>query len=221
MIINNIKIQSDGYVYCKSGFYSALDIISRHYTYSFNNGINELRGEIDSQIWSVSYLLSMYKYRPKDFILFDTPRVAVNDEPMSLEQLSEYTCYVEDGIYPLFSTKDSVRKLVAKGLKKNKSDYSPDDIRDLFELDSERFERPPKAVGNERIRAMAAIGYCHNKEVFCFPWLSDKRFKNFHNHFPWLLDKLTELKKVAIVPIGYENRSIVEDFMYNKFKLED
>lgn len=75
-------------------------------------------------------------------------------------------------VFTLFSTGKSVRKLIMQGIKKNKLDCTPDDIKALFELDDQRFERPVKCVGNERFRAMAAIGYAYGKQVYCFPWLS-------------------------------------------------
>ena len=55
MKISNIGIKNEGYVYCKSCFYSALDGLSNNLCYSFKPGINKLIGEIDSENWAVSY----------------------------------------------------------------------------------------------------------------------------------------------------------------------
>lgn len=201
MVINSIKVQNEGYIFCKSNFYSALDGLSSDSGYTFFTGVNKLIGEIDSGIWAVSYLLSMYKYRPEDFILFGKPKVIINSKILSLSELSEFSCYM-DKIYPLFSTDNSVKELVAQGLDDSKLNYSPNDIKDLFHMDSERFERPLAGVGNEIFRAMAAIGYCRKKELFCFPWLSNMRFENYHGHLIDLLDILEHLKKTVILPIG-------------------
>ena len=119
MIIKKIKVQNHGYVYCKSGFYTAADGLSENSVYTFTTGINKLHGEIDSENWAVSYLLSMYTHRPEDFILFNEPKVSVNDKIMSLSELAEYSCYM-DKIYPLFSTDVSVKDLVIQGIKKVK-----------------------------------------------------------------------------------------------------
>ena len=66
-------------------------------------------GEIDSGVWAISYLLSMYKQSPEDFVLFDPPEVTVNNKVISLNELSEYSCYI-DNLYPLFSMNKSVKE---------------------------------------------------------------------------------------------------------------
>ena len=208
MKIESVNVRNDGYVDCKSGFYTSQDLIYEQTKYSFTTGINWLIGEIDSGCWAVSYLLSMYKWRPKDFILFRDPQVTVNDTVMSLDEISKYTCYL-NRLYPLFSTKRPIEKLVMHGIKKNKLDYSPEEIRDLFHMDSERFTRPLTGVGHEIFRAMAAIGYVHNKQVFCFPWLSKKRYDGYNLHMPDLMSILESLKMIVIVPRGQEDRNVI------------
>lgn len=104
MEITCIDTINEGYVHCRSNFYSAFDILSSGAGYHFSVGINKLIGEIDSGVWAISYLLSMYKYRKKDFVLFNQPVVAVNKDPISLNDLSQYTCYMDE-LYSLFSKK--------------------------------------------------------------------------------------------------------------------
>ena len=201
MEISNISIKNDGYVYCKSSFYSAQDSLSNHSCYSFSRGINKLIGEIDSGNWAVSYLLSMYKHRPEDFVLFEQPIVAVNNKWISLNELSEFSCYM-DKIDPLFSANNSVKEHIKQGLDYSKLNCSYDDIKNLFHIDSERFERSLKGVGNEIFKAMAAIGFSYKKEIFCFPWLSNKRFESYHENLTSLLQILEKLEKTIIIPVG-------------------
>ena len=200
MIINNLSISNDGYVHCHSAFYSALDVLNET-NYSFFVGTNRLIGEIDSGIWATSYLLSMYKYRSNDFVLFEQPRVIVNDKDISLDEFANFTCYI-DKLHPLFSNKRSVKKLVTQGLKESKSNLKPDDIKDIFHINSNRFESPLSAVGNEVFKAMSAIAYAYDKQVFCFPWLSKMRFDGYHEHITDLLEILEDLRKIVILPIG-------------------
>ena len=201
MEISNISIKNDGYVYCKSSFYSAQDSLSNHSCYSFSRGINKLIGEIDSGNWAVSYLLSMYKHRPEDFVLFEQPIVAVNNKWISLNELSEFSCYMYK-IDPLFSANNSVKEHIKQGLDYSKLNCSYDDIKNLFYIDSERFDRPLKGVGNEIFKAMAAIGFSYKKEVFCFPWLSNSRFESYHENLTGLLQILENLEKTVIIPVG-------------------
>lgn len=209
MKISNVGVKNDGYVHCKSDFYSAQDILSSHLCYAFSPGINTLYGEIDSGNWAVSYLLSMYKHRPKDFVLFDQPKVTVNDDWIGLDELAEFSCYM-DRLDPLFSSSLSVKEQIIKGLKYSKLHDSYEDIQQLFCLDSERFERPLKGVGNEIFRAMAAIGFAYKKEIFCFPWLSNKRFEGYHENLTGLLRILEGLGKVVILPVGMSSSKDIE-----------
>lgn len=201
MKISNINVQNDGFVYCKSSFYSAQDTLSINPQYTFFEGVNKLIGEIDSGNWAISYLLSMYEHRPEDFILFAPLEASVNNQLISLKELSKFSCYM-DKLYPLFSTKNSVKKMVIKGLNYSKLDCSYSNIKELFYLSDDRFERPLSGVGNEIFRAMAAIGYSYKKEIFCFPWMSNKRFEYYHGNLTVTLEILESLKKVVIVPVG-------------------
>ena len=115
--------------------------------------MNRLEGDIDDENWSVSYLLSMHSIRPKDFILFGDVKVEINGEASTLAELEKYTCYM-DSLYPDFGKRKTVRQLVTAGLKKNKMTETADDLREMFSIAEDRFERPIRCVGNERYRAM-------------------------------------------------------------------
>lgn len=203
MIITEIKINNDAYVHCKSSFYSAQDTLNDTLSYKFSQGINKLLGEIDSGNWAISYLIAMYPYMSskEKKLLFLPANALVNNKMLSLKELSVYSCYL-DKKYPLFSTKKTVRKLVSKGLKKHSRLETPENIRDMFHISSERFERPLSGVGNEIFRSMAAIGFCHEKQVFCFPWLSKKRFDYYHGNITDVLNILESLGKIIILPVG-------------------
>ncbi len=198
MKFSNITIVSDGYVFCKSCYYSCRDIL-RDNKFSFLKGINVLNGGIDSGNWAVSYLISMYPFKTKDFVLFKETEVLIDGCKTALCDINKYSCYMDDS-YPLFSKK-SVKFLVEQGLKKHKLNYTADEIRELFCIDKERFTRPISAVGNEVFKAMAAIGYSNLKQIYCFPWMSKMRFNGFHTHLTELLEILKKLDLTVILPI--------------------
>ncbi len=204
MSIEKISITNNGYIHCKSNFYSSQDILD-DVNFNFGVGTNKLIGEIDSGNWAISYLLSMYKHRPKDFTLFEQPKVTVNNKLISLNELSKFVCYM-DRLDPLFTSNHSVKKLIMQGLKHSKLNCSYDDIKNLFHIDSERFERPLSGTGNEIFKAMAAIGFSYKKEIFCFPWLSNKRFENYHQNLTTLFQILDSLEKIVILPVGIKNQ---------------
>ena len=201
MKIRNIEIYNNGYIFCKSIFYMAQDIL-KNSKYNLKVGTNKLYGDIDSGNWAISYLLSMYKYCPQDFVLFEEPNVLINDtKKISLDDISKYSCYM-DKTYPMFSTDTSVKELIEQGLENSKINFSVNDIKELFLLDNNRFERPLQCVGNEIFRAMAAIGFAYDKKIFCFPWLSHMRFESYHENMTVLLEILERLEKIVILPVG-------------------
>ena len=202
MKISSIELKNNGYVYCKSTFYSAQNVLSNDICYTFSQGSNRLIGEIDCGNWAASYLLSMYKYKQEDFILFERPKVIVNNESVSLCTFSKYSCYM-DGLNPLFSEqKCPVENLIKQGLEYSKSNLLCSDVKDMFCLDSERVKRSVLSIGNEMYRAFAAIGFSYGKEVFCFPWMSCRRFENYHANLTTLIEILESLNKIIIIPIG-------------------
>ena len=177
-------------------------VITPDKTYYFVDGINILTDEIDSGVWAASYALSMYNYHPKNFVLFRHPDVVVNgDEIISLNDFSQESCYM-DLTFPMFSSKTSVKKLIMRSLKSSGSQKSLEEIQEIFDLDSFRLERPISNVGNEIFRAMSAIGYSSEKQVYCFPWMSHNRFQYYNNNVSKLLYILEDLKKTIILPLG-------------------
>ena len=201
MKIESIAVKSGGYVDCRSRFYTCKGNIPDDTTYKFSIGANILNGEIDCGAWEISYLLSMYPHRPRDFVLTAPTEVSVNGTATSLEELLQHTCYI-DRIYPLFGGRTPVRKLIERGIRHSGLDCTAEDIKEMFCLDDQRFERPVNAVGNEQYRAMAAVGYSFGKRVFCFPWFSRKRFEATHNNITWLFDALSETDLIFILPLG-------------------
>ena len=47
---------------------------------------------------------------------------------------------------------------------------------------------------------MVAIGYAFGKQIVCFPWLSKIRYSYFYNHIKYVVDTLTTLGAIVIVP---------------------
>jgi hypothetical protein len=201
MKFEEITVKGSGFIHCQSNFYSSQDILQYETEYRFFKGINILHGEIDSGIWGISYLLSMYTYRKKDCMLLETPDIHANGKKFLMKDIQNASCYM-DSCYPLFSHNKTIEKLIAKSIRRNNIMYSTEEIRNIFCIDKNRFGRPLDGVGNERFKAMAAIGFCNRKEIFCFPWLSKTRFEYYHLSMLDTMQILKELEKVIIVPIG-------------------
>lgn len=200
MKIETVDIICGGFFECKSAFYSAHQMVDS-VGYSFHVGVNELRGEVDSGTWAVSYLLSMYKRKTNDIIFSDEPKIAVNGMAVSIEEIQKYSCYM-DREYALFSGRRTVEDMVKSGLKRTGKKETALAVRERFGITEYRFGRPLRQVGNERYKAMAAIGYSYGKQIFCFPWMSQKRFDYYHLNLTYLLEVLEKMEMVVVLPVG-------------------
>ena len=202
-MITEISFKNQGYVNCKSRFYTAQDILSSSQKYVFQKGVNRLSGDIDGHIWAASYLVSMYQHRHSDFTLFELPEIIVNNQTKcSLDEICNYSCYL-DPIHPLFSKDKSIKRIVSENLKRNpQSTVKLEDIPEFFSLDAERYNRSILGTGNEIFQAMVAIGYSCGKQIYCFPWMSKSRYQFFQPRLDFLLQKLQELDAMIIMPVG-------------------
>lgn len=194
----SLKIEL-GAATCKSSFYTAFDIAQNEYT--FTNGINFLHGEIDDGGFYASYIMSMYCVDTLNCNFYNAT-VTIDGEQVCLRQLCNMSCYI-DPIYPLFSSDRSIKDCVKAALERNKTSLSCDDVRNIFMIDRQRFEMPLSGTGNEKYKAMSDIGYVNQKDIYCFPWFSKKRFDSLHRNMTDLLEILDNLNKTVILPLGH------------------
>ncbi len=207
MKIYKLSIHTDGLVHCKSKFSkrSTYLHIPPHIRYVFTKRVNKIVGEIDSPFWGISYILSMYKYNRLGLhmCLDQRPVVFVNDG-IHLKRFTDYACYL-DRSYPLFRSRKTVRQLIEKGLKRTKIAKNADEIQKIFSL-TDRMERQLCSAGNEIFNLMAAIGYAHGKQIFCFPWFSQHDLDGKHWYISHLNKVVEELELMTIMPVGRADR---------------
>ncbi len=192
-----------GRVLCRSAYYTASDGFDGEVHCAFTPGVHRLVGDIDSGAWALSYLLSMYCHTPKCFSLSEPPTVTVNGFPLSLEEFARFACYL-DRSYPLFAKTAPVCRLIQNGLRRTRSKQSLEEVRSLFGISPERFDRPLSDLTDELPQAMAAVAYSQGKDVFCFPWMSEKRLTELGENLPTLLDALDRLGKIVLLPVGVQ-----------------
>ena len=200
-----IKIKNSGYIDCKSSFFSVLDILPEK-EFEFSNGINKLFGDIDSGNFAISYLISMYDNVNKK-MLFLPHNAIVDESVVSLSNLEKISCYIDQS-YPLFSNRKLLKRektviqLIECGLKKSKLAYSATEILDMFEVQFHHREVLIKQTGTECYKAMSAIGFSYNKDVFCFPWFSKEKYQAFSMHITHSINVLENFNKIVILPLG-------------------
>ena len=195
-----IDCSNNGYITCRcehEAMMSHLNDFARELTFTI--GVNVLRSEPDSGSWALSYMLSMYRHRPHDFIM-DPPSIKVDGQSVTLRELTKSACYL-DTLDPLFSSRRrSVESLVTAGIRKNKLSVSPREIMELCGMTECGINRPVNATGTEKLNAMAAIGHCWGRHVFCLPWMSKNSVCGFGLHMDALLKGLTTLGHIVIYP---------------------
>ena len=186
-------------VFCRSAFYSALDDCDTEKVV-LNEGLNILRGEIDSGLWAIGYVLSMFGGDEK-IIVNKNPVIQLNGCNMSIEQIQNKAVYL-DTAFPLFQNELPVCKNIEMGLSKSKFEFSVWDIKSIFKLTDERFDRQISACGNEKLRAMAAIGFSYGKIIYCYPWMSYRRYLYSQSHIRINEEALLPYHAIEILPIG-------------------
>lgn len=139
----------------------------KHFSYRFTSGKTyALVNNIGEGGWALSCLLSGREQRYSGGI-------AIDGNKIERGELSAYGWYVGEGIQskvPFYKKGMTVREQLESGTSK---EHSVEELIDAFELAPSRLDREIKHISNERWNASIAIGLAHEKQVFCFPWLSD------------------------------------------------
>ena len=143
-------IKNSGYITCHSVFYSVEDVLDEQTVYEFHRGINEMIGDIDSGIFGISYLISMYEKIDKNTI-FLPHMVQEEGTQIPLSEFTKRSCYM-DTSYDLFNSEKTVMELVAEGIASMSLPCSPEDIRDMFFMEDFRYNRPISSNGGCWIR---------------------------------------------------------------------
>ena len=194
-IKNGFSITQDGYVQCRSSRYTCDTTIDNE-EFHFSPGLNILKGDIDES-WAISYLLSMYSERPKDFMLESEPEIVAKDKRISLNDISGSICYIDE-CYSLFKSKKQVKSLIENGISSTGNQMTANEIVQIFSL--EQLDRQVRYCGNEKWRSMCAIGCAYGKDIFCFPWISRKMGKYYQGHLKKVISELCKLQKIIILP---------------------
>ncbi len=205
--INQIKIVDfEGYVKCKADC-DEFSVTCNSFSHTFRKGITLLSGDIDSGSWGISYALPMLPKIPissRDFVIWSETKVFIDEKQVSMKDINQISCYM-DLVYPGFNKKLSTRKAVESSLKKHNSELSAEDIRNLFEIDKDRYnEVPLRGVGNTKFRCMAAIGCAMGKNVFCFPWISKRMAEYYGKNLSYAIEVLKKTGKFVILPSNYD-----------------
>lgn len=92
----------------------------------------------------------------------------------------------------------TVRECVEKALDISKLPYSAQDIKQRFDLSSERFDRNLQYVSGEIWKISIAVGFALNRDVFCYPWMNTQDLRAFFD--PQSVEMLKQNEKIVLLP---------------------
>lgn len=109
-------------------------------------------------------------------------KILLNGAEIAPNELSVYSGFVtekEISSKKSFENLLSARECIEKCLRISNLHYSVDEIKLIFHLSDERFERSLNNVSGEIWLISLAIQFALGKEIFCFPWLNMFDIKRF------------------------------------------
>ena len=197
-----------GYAVCQSNVYSSKEsFLPISYTFSGGN-IYGLISDFGRGSWALATCLG----GKGEWIEGD---VLLNNTKIIGQELLQLSCFVGEKI--LCDTRSdnsclSAKMCIDRALKISGLNYTTLEIKNLFSLSDERFERDMNCVGKEIWRISTAIGFALNKEIFCYPWL------NTHDVVECIDESmiciLKRFHKIVIIPLcrAALNTSIKKSF---------
>lgn len=145
-------------------------------------------------------------------------RFIIWERKLLLKKFKSNACNLDDastGRIKELLLKSCVKKRVEQGIKKNRLDCTAEDIRKLFLIASERYDRPLNQVGIDLFSCNAAINLVNRKMIYCFPWLSQKHFPYCKVKIEKICRVLSDYGKLVLLPVsnqvnGLEKYNIIE-----------
>lgn len=130
-----------------------------------------------------------------------------NGQPVTDDALAARACFVSEQPeeYRRAWRCPTLRRRIEQALHESGLPFSAEQVRSLFHLTTERFDRRMDWIGSEIWRASVAIGFAGGKDVFCWPWMYGQ-FKVYLRvaQETGILDLLRQHGKLALIPSADE-----------------
>ena len=131
-------------------------------------------------------------------------RILLNEMEIAADELTKYSCFVSENIYTdlnLAQERSTPKACIERALAISLQPYSVDQIKALFCLSDERFERPLAYASGEIWFISIAINFALGKQIFCYPWLNARdiaRFEIAYRH--GIIKLIKDAGKIVLVP---------------------
>lgn len=135
-------------------------------------------------------------------------KILLNNNLIFANQLTPYSCFVTEKIIPNINSSNLLltpQECIAKALKISKQDFQIEEIRDIFCLSKNRFERSLDFSSGEIWHISMAINFALGKDIFCYPWLNLIDIGRFKIAVELnIIDFLKQTGKIIFVPSSQE-----------------
>lgn len=202
-VINRIRlVDVSGGFDCGLWSYGCMRDTIGHFEYEFEPGVYLIKGECATGGWALSTILSG---RDRNF----EGQIFFGNTEATYKKIRHYSCYVGDdsgmkkrfGLVPM-TVQEQIEYGISKGLS-----FSDDmeQIKKMFGLSGEHFNRYIKYISGERWRASMAIGYSLGKKIYCFPWINSEFLISHEENLKLCFESLKSIGAIIIVPTTKDN----------------
>lgn len=192
-------MNAEGSAVCRSVFGNYCGVLTG-FENTFPEGVSVLHGDIDTGGWTLCYALA-FCGKSKEVVIEPEAKIIYDGHTSSFDKITSKVGYLDQKVGLTFmERKCSISDLIERNIKKYHSNLSVSMVCDLFALDSQRSKKPLIQAGNEFIRARAAIEFASSKEIYCFPWLSNKQYFYYFRHIDTVCSVLKNAKKIILIP---------------------
>ncbi len=131
-----------------------------------------------------------------------------------VKKLIESSWYIGNDLYSDSSSKiwrksakidrNTIKEQIDYGIRKYNLELEGEEVRQLFNISSERYERNINYISGERMKASAAIAYAHDKNVYCYPWMNSSDIEHLKEQIRNTINVLKQKNALIIIPTTTE-----------------
>jgi ABC-type sugar transport system ATPase subunit len=134
-------------------------------------------------------------------------KICIDSNKVHIEKLQKISCYITEisNLKSVFLGNQTPKNCIQYAIRKKLTNHSLSDIKELFSLTNERFNRPLKYVSGEIFPISLAINYALGKKIFCFPWLGELEINRIESLLP-IINFLKSEDRIILIPSSQYER---------------
>lgn len=169
-MINSVRLERfQDTVLCRSSLmYSKESFLPVDYTFTRGN-VYGLISDFGCGSWGVATAIC------GRFSSQYTGTLWIDDSLASADDLASHACVIAEQPFPSGGTEQSLgtpRSCIEQALAQSNVCYSAKDIKQIFCLSDDRYDRDMMLLSGEIWTVSMAINFAAGKDIFCYPWLN-------------------------------------------------